>query len=709
MDEMTLQIGDIVAVNEIRYRVIGYQKGFFSLCQMDISRIKIVVLSAMDLISDIQNKAVLVERRASDGLILDMRMMDNNIDFQKKRELVRFVTREYGPMYVELCNKKPKPALKEEMERNGIEKDAAWRVIRRYLQSGLDEASIMDGRVLRSKKRGPYKHTKKSGRPADSALGKGVPLTEEVKSYFDEAIKDYLSGRAKTKKSAYSTMIEKHYTVFDETNTGVRVRILPENQRPTLVQFQNYSRETISQEELDRVKTSAREQRNNKRLLTSDNLQGVMGPGDLWEVDECEMDISLVSTEDPTLVVGRPILYVMVDVYTRMIVSYSISFDNNSIRGITNCLLSLLEDKKELCARFGVSIGSEEWPSKIIPLRLRSDYGSEYLSHEMDKICVELGIAKELVTPATGSLKGQVEQVFHQIHSAQNPIVESKGLIEKRHDSQHHKEATLNIHEFESMILPYIVAHNRKYMENYPMTRDMRVQKVQPVPIELWKYGVEKNGNPRPVTNESMFRYALLQPVKASVGRSGITFKGLSYINSKDNALMREMYLAQSNGKIKLESARIDVRKIDHLYYQRDGKLMVATLNFNKTGMKDYAGLSLPEYEALRKEKKKNDALGREENLKLDIAVQSRQKAVLKNAKGANVQASPEGLRDSREKEKLRRSQEMLVFPEEKRLPTEPHTISETEAPTKCEPKVIGMISAEDALRMFNEETEFEE
>ncbi len=62
-----------------------------------------------------------------------------------------------------------------------------------------------------------------------------------------------------------------------------------------------------------------------------------MGPGDLWEVDECEIDLSLVSVENPSVTVGRPIVYVMIDVYTRMIVAYSVAFDNNSVLGITNC------------------------------------------------------------------------------------------------------------------------------------------------------------------------------------------------------------------------------------------------------------------------------------------------------------------------------------------------------------------------------------
>lgn len=617
---------------------------------------------------------------------------------------MQFIMQEYGPLYEKLYGKTTKTNLKKTMEDLGIQRDAAWRAIRRFLQSGLDMAAIVDGRSLRSGKRNPYKYSKKTGHPTMNALGKGVPLTDEIRTYFDEAIKDFLIGRAKTKKDAYMTMIEKHFINEEETPTGIRVSVLPDNLRPTLKQFLNYTRVRVPQEEIDKAKTSAREQRNNKRLLLSDNLQGVMGPGDLWEVDECEIDLSLVSVENPSVTVGRPIVYVMIDVYTRMIVAYSVAFDNNSVLGITNCFLNLLDDKQELCNRFGIQIGANEWPSKILPLRLRSDYGAEYISHAMDTICCKLGVAKELVSPATGSLKGQVEQLFHQIHAAQNSLLEGKGLIEKRYDSNHHQEATLNIQEFEAVLLTYIVGHNRKYMEKYPLTKDMRQQNVEPCPIDLWKYGVSLNGSPRPITNEVMFRHSLLLPVKASVGRAGITFKGLFYINLQDEALLRDMYLASTHGKKKLESACIDPRNIGHLYYIREGKLMTASLNYKKTGMKEYEGMTLSEYNALHNKKKDDDAIGRETNLQMDIAIRDRQAKIVSEAQKRHLSPSTENLRANRAAEKKARAQQMPIIPKEE-------TVIETAAVQSLPKKGNGPIlpvSASDALREFNEE-EFDE
>lgn len=701
MAEIEIRVTDIITIEQTQYRVIGYRAGLFSLCEMNTKKLTIFLLPSKDLVKWATEGAARVEKSNSSNILLPD-LKDEN--YLKKQALMQFIMQEYGPLYEKLYGKTTKTNLKKTMEDLGIQRDAAWRAIRRFLQSGLDMAAIVDGRSLRSGKRNPYKYSKKTGHPTMNALGKGVPLTDEIRTYFDEAIKDFLIGRAKTKKDAYMTMIEKHFINEEETPTGIRVSVLPDNLRPTLKQFLNYTRVRVPQEEIDKAKTSAREQRNNKRLLLSDNLQGVMGPGDLWEVDECEIDLSLVSVENPSVTVGRPIVYVMIDVYTRMIVAYSVAFDNNSVLGITNCFLNLLDDKQELCNRFGIQIGANEWPSKILPLRLRSDYGAEYISHAMDTICCKLGVAKELVSPATGSLKGQVEQLFHQIHAAQNSLLEGKGLIEKRYDSNHHQEATLNIQEFEAVLLAYIVGHNRKYMEKYPLTKDMRQQNVEPCPIDLWKYGVSLNGSPRPITNEVMFRHSLLLPVKASVGRAGITFKGLFYINLQDEALLRDMYLASTHGKKKLESACIDPRNIGHLYYIREGKLMTASLNYKKTGMKEYEGMTLSEYNALHNKKKDDDAIGRETNLQMDIAIRDRQAKIVSEAQKRHLSPSTENLRANRAAEKKARAQQMPIIPKEE-------TVIETAAVQSLPKKGNGPIlpvSASDALREFNEE-EFDE
>ena len=131
-------------------------------------------------------------------------------------------------------------------------------------------------------------------------------------------------------------------------------------------------------------------------------------------------------------------MYFMIDVYSRIILAVSVAFDNNSILGITNLFLNLADDKQEYCKKYGIEFNDKRlWPSGVIPKRIRVDRGSEFKSYEFDRICNELGIEKQIVSGASGSLKGVVEQAFHQMHAKQNVHLENHGLIEKRYDSLH--------------------------------------------------------------------------------------------------------------------------------------------------------------------------------------------------------------------------------------------------------------------------------
>lgn len=632
MDNIIVNIADIIIKDGVKYRVVGYSQRTYSLCCMDTKKLIIELIDSVELIQRIEQCELdLVKNTETSHKSVDMSQWNDkqSSSYQAKLYFIEEVTKAYGPLYKRLVGKASKCEFTEAYKKAGLKKTLAWRTVISYLQSGCDIISLIDKRVFRSKGMS-YKYTTKPGRPTKSSIRVGCQLTEKDIENMEQFRKVFLSGRAQTRKVAYKEMLSSCYIHLVTTPNGTCIAPLPLNMCPSYTQFYNYIRKNTSEKEISIAKTSAQEYRNNERLLLSDNLNGVSGPGSLFEVDECELDVSVVSEIDTNQTVGRPIVYAMIDIYSRMIVAVSIAFDNNSVKGITNCFLNLLDDKQEFFKEYDIHIEKDEFPSKILPLRLRSDYGSEYISYEMERIGKELGIQMEVASPGTGSLKGQIEQLFHQIHSAQNPFLESKGLIEKRHDSNHHKEATLTIHEVTAMVLATVAVHNKKYMENYPLTAKMRKDHVEPRPVELWKYGVENFGSPKVISNEDNFRFSLLLPVSASISKAGIKYNNLYYMNWNDSDLIKKMQCLKNKAD-KFE-CRIDPRNISNVYYLKDGTLMTATLNEQKTGMIDYKGMSLEEYKMLSKIKKEQDAIGRNENLMLEVGLQSRHKSIVKNA-----------------------------------------------------------------------------
>lgn len=681
MDEITLKVTDIIIDDNSCYRVIYLTQDTCILCAMECTKLDLVCLSTEDILTRLQDNVLRIEpQNCSKVVDLAGLSPDARAKFLVKRDFMRDIEQEYGPTYLGLLGHNKKVSLEAAIVKYNLPRATAWRYIRAYLQSGLNISSLL------SEPSGPsvgitYNYNKKPGKK-HSVPNAGILVDNTVKKHFEDALRYYKSGRANTRKNAYDQMILAHYASVQINSEGrLTKKPLPVTERPTFRQFEYFVKQNLSKEEMDRIKTNAQEQRNNKRLLLSDNLQNVMGPGDCVEIDEVEVDISLISQINPNQAVGRPIVYAMVDVYTRLIVSVSVAFDNNSIIGLTNCLMGLSEDKVALCAKYGISIAPEIWPSGFIPRSVRADRGSEYRSNEAKRIFNELNVSLELVPGGSGSLKGTVEQLFHQLHSVQNPLLEGNGLIEKRYDSNHHKEATLTIEDFKKVLYHFVVAHNSTYMKNYPLTHDMIARGIQPIPSALWKYGQSLYGSLRPITNKDQFLYTLLMPITAKLSRKGITYKGLFYMDFSDLGLRQRMY-AQGSKRASLDM-RIDPRNVGQLYMLDDSKqLKIIPLNTERTG-NNFQGMALAEYLELYKAKKQQDKLGELHNEELRVGLlAANETTIALAAANAPYYANAAGIREARSVEKRIETSKNAVskrafatFP----LPTEPQPINETQ------------------------------
>lgn len=606
MEILELKVGSILHIMELdeNYRVI-YRNGNYSVTILMNERDdKVNILEWFDeTILEMVDKKELAIRKAKYEHVFDSRVLsDTDRDiYVRNKDIVDTLSERYGPCYFDIATRKPKPAIENLAKKYNVSTRTVFYVLKKYLMSGLDPYALLPQQGKRSKVGMEY--SLKTGRPP--LFTAGVPLTNELREIFDDCCKHYLSGREKSYTTTYDWMCTKYFMIRQELQTkdGVMIQnqLMPIDQRPTINQMVNYIRNNTTEKQRQISKTSKREYRNDNRALISDNLYNVKGPGDLFEMDEVEMDVSLISEIDPSKVVGRPIVHAMVDVYSRMITAISVSLDNNSVLGFTNCLLNLGEDNKQLCRRFGLEIKEGLWDINVLPNRIRSDRGVEYRSYEVKRICNELNITLELTPPAMGSLKGQVEQLFHQYHSFQNDLLEGKGLITKRHDSNHHKHAVLTLEDIWVFVINQTIAHNMRVLKDYPLTKDMIQRGVHPVPLEIWKYGCELYGAPKPITNLDQFEYTLRREVKASITRKGIEWNGLYY--TAEDAWLGELITKSSLRSSTPLNCRLDERDVGSLWYINDNRIVKARLNPYRSGNSDFDGKPLKCYEEYKTRK----------------------------------------------------------------------------------------------------------
>lgn len=591
MDEKKIEIknyqlkqGDIISDNKgsgnnIRYRILYINHEFASCCQMDTSKCEVFEMSTIFLMNLLMTNQIRIDDSSTLPTIDFNEVSDDEKNkFQRIKECCRKLDEIFGPTYLTLKSAHQRDIINDLIRQSEYARSTYWRIVRKYLQSGFDTIALLDGRILQNNHGKERKLTKKTGKGNQY----GLLLDEDLKKKFQIGLDNYCSGRSYTMKAAFADILNLFFSTSSSINGVIESTWLPESELPTYRQFSYYVRRNLSKEKFDVIKTSRREQRNDKRITPSDTLQGVEHPGDLFEVDEQEFDVSSVSALDKSKVIGRFIVYCMIDVYSKMIVSIHVSLENNSFIGITSCLLNLWDDKVELCKQVGIDIEEKMWPiSKIIPNRLRSDRGAEYLSNKFGRTCAELNIDIQNVPAATGSMKGNVEQYFNSVNVAIKPYLEGNGLITKRYDSNHHQTACLDINQITKIAYTCALYHNHHYIKSYPLTQDMLDHGVDRKPIEIWNYGCKWVDGPKHISNKDQFLYSCLLPVKASISKNGIKYKHLIYFDKNNKQLKIEMY--ESGSKQTKINARIDPRDLSFIYRLENNYLTKIPLSEIKT------------------------------------------------------------------------------------------------------------------------------
>lgn len=669
MNDLKVSIGNIVRkvrTNDI-YRVIYIGNGYIGLCKINTNKIEIDYPTTKGLGLNIRNN--IFEIITDEPNIFDESTLPTNYQqqYNERKELVKAITSEYGPSFMGLIGKKKKPIITSFIQNSNMGKTQIWDVIRKYLQSGFQDSSLVDNRYFR-KVVNEYTYKNKPGRkPKDVTINKGKRITAEDAKNFNKYLKRYMSHEVKSIQNAYDDMCGDCYMEYVDDN-GVYIERLRKD-RPTYTQFYYYIRKNTTEQARKEAKKTIGEVRNNNRVHTGTVMDGIRGPAHKVEMDAQEMDVSIVSEEYPEICVGRPIMYIMIDVFSQIILAFSIALDNNSIVGCTNCFFNLIEDKEELLRKYcQTSIAFNEdysindvWPTGIRPAVIKMDRGSDFISDEVTRIAGELDIDLEHVTPRSGSLKPLVENFFKNVNRQLMDLLATKGLIRKVYNSKHHEQSCLDINDVRALVLNHILYHNTHVLEQYQPSPDMKRQKLILTPANIWKYGCENFSNPMRLPARDEFIYKVLTPEKATVSKLGIKYQGMRYFNSEDETLNELMFHQQL--KEKRMNIRTDPRDMGHIYYLQNGKLETAALDPFDVRYSEYYGMSKNHFLALEKEYERTKAISKEYNRENRVALRKRNKAIIEEkAANSTIKSNIENLAENREIEKARVSKELSVI-----------------------------------------------
>ena len=307
------------------------------------------------------------------------------------------------------------------------------------------------------------------------------------------------------------------------------------------------------------------------RAILGESTHMAIGPGSLYQGDATIGDIHLVSSRDRSRLIGRPVIYVIIDVFTRLIAGFSVSLEGPSWFGMALALENAMVDKVAFCKEHGIEISEEEWPSHHLPEEILGDRG-ELEGYNPTNLVNALNITISNTPPYRCDWKGIVEQNFRLVS---DEIIHWKpGAVYKKHergDKDYRLEACLTLQEFRQLMILCVLKHNNYHrMDWYNMDEFMVSDHIEPYPIELWNWGISHRIGHLRKRPPEVIKLSLLAQDKASVTEQGIYFKGVHY--TCELAIREQWFVkARLHGRWQVPIA-YDPRQLNTIYLPDKGR-----------------------------------------------------------------------------------------------------------------------------------------
>ncbi|MFM0100996.1 hypothetical protein PQQ87_35745 [Paraburkholderia nemoris] len=333
--------------------------------------------------------------------------------------------------------------------------------------------------------------------------------------------------------------------VVDRTNYLLRCERLVKNEKGdvTVVELRNHSaisvegfRHFLRNYDVGRRKRhrmGEAEFRSRGRTPRGHALQHCRGPGHVFMIDATIADVYLVSCFDRTLVVGKPTVYFVIDLWSRMIVGLHVSFRPPSFEGAALALENMVSPKAEFCAQYGFTITTEDWPCEYLPTRFHCDRGCEYRqSPPWKRIGEVLAVGIDNSAAFEPFWRGVIERRFGII-----PLIVQRhgyGIVEAHRDKPRDFNCAVDAlwtrSEFIRELLRAIHLYHRTPISGDIYTPEEMVTSGTPnTPLERWNWGVNHSLAMLQSCAVDEIRHAVLPDTDATITSSGLRVNNADY------------------------------------------------------------------------------------------------------------------------------------------------------------------------------------
>jgi putative transposase len=337
-------------------------------------------------------------------------------------------------------------------------------------------------------------------------------------------------GEIRTLTATLAELHARHYTYEDGNGTTC---LKPRSEAPTYRQLGSFLKEHYPLETRLRKRKGDKEfERNHRATLGSVQLD-CHGVGHIYEFDATIFDVQLVSSKSRAAIVGKPTVYLIIDRASRMIVGFYVGFENASYTAAMQAILSIGQDKQQLCRELGIAYDPEDWIAHLIlPESFLADQGELTSKNARRSIARSLRTTISNVPGLRPDWKPLVEcgfKMLPQIIAPHTPGYSPDSDNRRRRAPKHDKDACLTLQEFQTVLVSAIISHNRSMQVGFPLSFLQVADGVPPIPLALYAHGIRREIGKLDLMDFERVRAEVIPRSTATITQNGLKFGDIFY------------------------------------------------------------------------------------------------------------------------------------------------------------------------------------
>lgn len=344
--------------------------------------------------------------------------------------------------------------------------------------------------------------------PTKSSGGRGQSrLKPEIEEILKATIEDFYLSKQQRNMQQTCTEVERRCR-----NAGL--------ESPHSNTIRNRITALTDREKLERRR--GKKAHREKYIPIINHFPGADYPLSVIQIDHTKVDIILVDEVDRRPI-GRPWITLAIDVFSRMVFGFYISFDPPSALSVGLCLSQAILPKDKWLAKFDIQT---PWHCWGMPKTIHADNAKEFRGNMLKRACQEHSIDLQWRPVATPHWGGHIERLLGtfltEIHRLPGTTFSNP---QQRGEYNSEKEAVFTLSEFEKWLTIYIVEIYHQKLHSGIKTSPARK-------YEDGIFGTKNSpgiGLPARVLDEERLRLDFMPYVERKIKQYGVVIDEIHY------------------------------------------------------------------------------------------------------------------------------------------------------------------------------------